>query len=359
MRIGSSDALVIAKSDDSDGFLALQLHTGVDRPNLQRQRGGTVLGANSIILYPTTLNDHTSRVGTTDKPETDGHTEAPRSTELPLPAREEDQEASTTRSGPCPGTIQERPILCEFSSEGLTGAEWHQASGNDDLANRPLSIPTLHLMSRKEVANQAVWFASCDTAFQATKCPQIPPFRIPKHILHVAQVSGLPFTAFKYLYEGEPKVSASRNRLMGDRKSLMAVLRRMEMAVFDKGENQSSSSPDCSVQEVAERGLRWLKSLEKGLADLGLEDAGASVLYQMVVDQRFATKVCSQLDRWKAAYTENANRCLLTIRDMDSLQGMEIFTKASLLLALIKRVASTPLPNVQRCIGTFKYVKLG
>ncbi|KAK8083573.1 hypothetical protein PG996_002354 [Apiospora saccharicola] len=335
MRVGTSDALVIAKSDDSDGFLALQLDSGVDWPNLQRQRGYTFSKADTILIQPTTLKGHSNRVDANDQPETDGNVKVQRSMELPPPVRDDNQETSTGPGSSSPGTTQATPILCHFSSKGLTEAEWHPASGNDDVVNRPRNIPVAHLRWREAVANQAVWFASCATASQARKNWPIVSYCIPDYILHVAQVSGLSFRALRALYESRIVV---------------------KQFYWDKASERSSSSPDCSVEVVAERGLDWLRSKNNELADLSLEDVGATVLHKMIVDPQFAKEIRTQLDDWKA-YTDKAEGA--PIKDVDSPKRIKIFVEATLLLVLIKRMASSPLPDVQKCISTFKYVKLG
>lgn len=350
MKIGSLDALLIAALDESDGSLALQLGADVDWSDTQEQQ--RIMGSkiNHSLLYPATSEDHPSRLAKWKKPRDDSLASLPRGKDPPLP---DENEVQTTTSIQHESHTAEHvlPILCQFSAEGIVQCEWHETSG-DDIATSQSAIDFSHLRPDSDNSDKAVWFASCVTAVQAIRGPPILSFRIPDDISNFARICKFPLIALERLGMAQPTETGFRENRVKAGRGTRSVTSAME--------DKASTAPRWPIQKVAECGLRWLQAHNGKLAGLSLQDVVVTVLYQMVIDPPFATSICGILNQWRTSPDDD----YMWPEDIHNLREVtEIFAEASLLLALIEKLASSPrenaLFNVQSCTDTFKYVKLG
>ncbi|KAK8042005.1 hypothetical protein PG993_006528 [Apiospora rasikravindrae] len=122
MRIGSSDALLIAASDAPDGFLTLRLGPDVDWQQVQHRQGITFPEVDSIILHTVPVNGQSIMQENEQNPN-DSPANVPIGNDPSPSAEEEDQETSTARGGSKAQKVYSLPILCRFSDEGLALTE--------------------------------------------------------------------------------------------------------------------------------------------------------------------------------------------------------------------------------------------
>ncbi|KAK7923204.1 hypothetical protein PG985_007275 [Apiospora marii] len=350
MTIGSLNALLIAALNESDGSLALQLGADVDWPDIQEQQRIRGSNTNHSLLYPATSKDHPSRVAKGEEPRGDSLASAPRGKDPPLPEENEALKAASMQNESHTAK-HVLPILCQFSAEGIVQCEWHEISGGG-IATSQSAIDFSHLRPDDDDSDKAVWFASCVTAVQAIRGPPILSFRIPDHIYRFARICKLPSGVLERLGMAQLAETGFRENRAKAGQGSRSVASAME--------EKSSLTPRWPIQKVAECGLRWLQARNGKLAGLSLQDVVVTVLYQMVVDPPFATSICGILNQWHT-WTDDDYTRPEDIRGLREVQ--EIFVEASLLLALIGQLASSPrenaLFNVQSCTDTFKYVKLG
>ncbi|KAK7952490.1 uncharacterized protein PG986_008218 [Apiospora aurea] len=350
MHFGSSDALLIVASDEPDGSLALQLGAGVDWPSHQIQQRTASSEAESVILCPVTSKKHSSRLAKVEGPQDASLASGPGGKDSPLSDLKETQKGPSEQGESRTGPAHTLPILCRFSSEGLAQSEWHAASREGNPTSLR-AIDTTHLCPGEGGSNQAMWFASCATAVQATKGQPIIWFRIPDDICRFARINKLPCGVLEILGMLEPSNIDSRE----SKTKWGQASRRIASSLEEK----ALATPRWPIQRVADCSLRWLQGFHPELADLSLQDVVVTVLYQMVVDPPFAASICGMLDQWRE-WTDIGHMRFEDMRAVREFQ--EIFAEASLLLALLDRLASDPrenaLFNVQSCIETFKYVKL-
>ncbi|KAK8140419.1 hypothetical protein PG984_000485 [Apiospora sp. TS-2023a] len=352
MKIGSLDALLIAALDESDGSLALQLGAEVDWPGIEEQQIVRGSRTNHGLLYPATSKDHPSRVDKGKEPQDNSLASAPRGKDPPLPEGNEAAWESTSIHNESQSAKHVLPVLCQFSAEGTVQCQWHETSGNG-IDTSQSTIDFSHLRPDGDNSDQAVWFASCATAVQATRGPPILSFRIPDHIYRFARTCKLPCGVLERLgMAGATETGFREDRAKAGQGS-GSVTSAME-------EKATTTPPRWPIQKVAECGLRWLQAHNDKLVGLSLQDVVVTVLYQMVVDPPFAMSICKILNQWRT-WTDNDYMRPEDMRGLRELQ--EIFAEASLLLAVIEQVSSSPrdnaLFNVQSCTDTFKYVKLG
>ncbi|KAK8090117.1 hypothetical protein PG997_005078 [Apiospora hydei] len=346
MRFGSSDALLIIASDEPDGSLALQLGADVDWPSHQIQQRTASSDADSVFLRPVASKEHSSRLAKGRGPQDASLASGPGGKDSPLSDLKETQKGPSEQGESRTGTVHTLAILCRFSSEGLAQSEWH-ATSREDKPTSLSAIDTSHLCSGEGGSNQAMWFASCATAVQATKGQPIICFRIPDDICRFARTNRLPCGVLEILDMLEPSNIGSRENKTKTGQASRDIANSIE--------EKTLTTPRWPIQRVADCSLRWLQGFHPELADLSLQDVVVTVLYQMVVDPPFAASICGMLNQWRE-WTGIGHMRFEDMRAVREFQ--EIFAEASLLLALIDRLASDPreyaLFNVQSCIETFK-----
>ncbi|KAF2792560.1 hypothetical protein K505DRAFT_362790 [Melanomma pulvis-pyrius CBS 109.77] len=381
--VSGEEVLSVAMSDDSDGILSLALCW---------RREWDSRSADSLPPYWTRVNPPAKEADVLSALE-----------ELEAAPQEEDKKEVDKKGGfldddsaASETTGPRSAVRARISSDGI------QEAYKEDDAKRKLPLLHLRFLHASSDSTAGFWFCCTATAFQA---PQggLWSFSIPEDVVALARRETVPCgvmvllntltdadvptwrTPFdeqaerferhvKFMDQSrkmqeemrlppDQREAARQKRLAAEAHEFHTDFRRKRMKEDQRRETELSEamqSQKLPIAVVADANRKWLLGkfhLDESTTNLALVE---QVLYGMVQDAQFASRIATMLDLWKSWGSSGgmSKSHYLAIKE-----DQVVFSLASFVLLVVRSTVNEPTGSVvgdlQECLRIWKKVRLG